>query len=263
MEIVILTNDSFYPRIIVNHLIKVYRKNIKAIFFSNPIGHESLFRMFKKILLTSGFRFLFLYSIEVIIGSLQYPSIKKLAKKYHIDYYKTDDINKESVLLKRIGPDLIVSVSFLQILKRNIIDIPKKGCINLHGALLPKYKGRAVYFWMLLNEEKKIGSTIHFMNEDIDSGDIILQNECPITPDDTIRSISLKTVGLGIELIVQAIDIIGKGDFRAIKQNEADSLYTTFPSKSDVKLFLRRGKRFFRFNELIMTDKEKLCLKSE
>lgn len=251
MKLVIVTNDSFYPRVIASYIIKTFKNDIQAIFFSNSAGNESLVKMARKIVKTSGVMFPFYNFVEVFAGSLRTPSIKKEAGKWAIDCYMTDNINDDVELLKAIAPDIIISIGFLQILKKAVIDIPQQGCINLHGALLPRYRGRVVYFWMLLNEEKKTGSTVHFIDEGIDTGDILLQEEVDIQPEDTMHAVALKTVDIGKKLLVKAIQTIQNGQYRTTKQDHSQSLYTSFPSREEVRLFQRKGKKFFTIKELM------------
>ena len=105
-------------------------------------------------------------------------TLKQYAHKYDIDYLKHPDVNSKdfSRLLKRYNCDLFVSMSFDQIFKAHIINMPRHKIINCHAGKLPFYRGRNVLNWVLINDEKEFGITVHYIDEGIDTGDIILQN---------------------------------------------------------------------------------------
>jgi len=117
--------------------------------------------------------------------------LKDYAKKYNINYLKHENINSDEFIsiVKKYSCDLFVSMSFNQIFKTKIINLPKYKTINCHAGMLPFYRGRNILNWVLINDERKFGITVHFVDEGIDTGDIILQKTYPITDDDTYATL--------------------------------------------------------------------------
>ena len=116
----------------------------------------------------------------------QDETLKNYAKKHNIDYVKNKNINSEEFIsyISKFECDLFVSMSFNQIFKTEIINLPKYKTINCHAGMLPFYRGRNILNWALINDEKEFGITVHYVDEGIDTGDIILQRSYPISDND-------------------------------------------------------------------------------
>ncbi len=121
--------------------------------------------------------------------------------------------------------DLIVSVSYRQILKREILGIPRAGAVNLHPSYLPKYRGKNPLNWVLINGEKETGVTVHYINEGIDTGGILARKKIKISQSDTADSLQKKFVQAAPGLIERAIGLIRNGRARPIPQNEKEASY--------------------------------------
>lgn len=135
--------------------------------------------------------------------------------------------------LRALKPDLIVVVAYGQILKTAILNIPPKGCINLHGSLLPKYRGAAPIQWAIARGERKTGVTTMLINERMDAGDIIAQEEELISPEDTSASLGKRLAGRGAKLLIETIEMIRRGNMPGTKQDEALATYAPRLKKSD------------------------------
>lgn len=135
--------------------------------------------------------------------------------------------------LRALRPDLIVVVAYGQILKANILTLALKGCINLHGSLLPKYRGAAPIQWAIARGENKTGVTAMFINEKMDAGDIIAQEEELISPDDTSVSLGRRLADKGAKLLMETIEMIRRGNVPGTKQNEAFATYAPLLKKTD------------------------------
>lgn len=135
--------------------------------------------------------------------------------------------------LRGLKPDLIVVVAYGQILKANILALAPKGCINLHGSLLPKYRGAAPIQWAIANGERETGVTTMFVNEKMDAGDIISREKELILPDDTYASLGGKLAGKGARLLIETIEMIRCGKAPRIKQDEALVTYAPRLKKTD------------------------------
>jgi methionyl-tRNA formyltransferase len=135
--------------------------------------------------------------------------------------------------LRALKPDLVIIVAYGQILKAGVLGLAPKGCVNLHGSLLPKYRGAAPIQWAVANGEEKTGVTTMFINEKMDAGDIIAQEEELITPDDTAVSLGRRLAGKGAKLLLETVEMIRRGNAQRTKQNEALATYAPRLKKTD------------------------------
>ncbi len=146
--------------------------------------------------------------------------LKGLASEYDIPYYTNTKINSPDFLstIGGHGCDLFVSMSFDQIFKKNVIDFPPLGTINCHAGKLPFYRGRNILNWVLINDEKEFGITVHHIDEGIDTGDIILQRTFPITDDDDYQSLLNRSYVECASILFDAIKLIQSGKYELISQ---------------------------------------------
>ena len=122
--------------------------------------------------------------------------------------------------MKALKPDVICVVAYGKILPQELLDIPKLGCINVHGSLLPKYRGAAPIQWAVLNGDKTTGITTMYMDAGMDTGDIILKQEVEIGEDETTGELWDKLTKIGGELLVKTLDLIEQGKAPREKQGE-------------------------------------------
>jgi len=137
-------------------------------------------------------------------------------------------------LSDELEPDLIVNVSFHQIYKKDILD--RVRIVNLHGSLLPKYRGRSVLNWAIINGEGEVGVTAHWVNEQIDTGDIICQDRVRVDLNDTALDVYRKSLPLYPKLCLEAVELIEKGETRATKQDESAKRYWPQRTPKDSEL---------------------------
>lgn len=129
--------------------------------------------------------------------------------------------------LRRLAPDAVVVAAYGQILPKEILVLPKFGCINIHASLLPKYRGAAPINWAIIRRESETGITIMRMDEGMDTGDILLQERMPIDRRDTAGTLTEKMSRLGAALIARTLPLIEQGKLRPVRQNSAEA--TTAP----------------------------------
>ena len=154
---------------------------------------------------------------------LQKTPVKEYAESKNIKVYQSEKIKKDTELintLKALKPDVIVVVAFGQILSKEILDIPKYGSINVHGSLLPKYRGSAPIQWSVINGDKVTGITTMYMDAGMDTGDMIEKLEVSITDDDTFGTVYEKMKIAGGKLIVETLEKIADGMAPRTKQPE-------------------------------------------
>ena len=153
--------------------------------------------------------------------------VKDFAIEKNLKIFQPEKIvnNKEfKNEIKNLNPDLICVVSYGKILPKSFLEIPKKGCINVHPSLLPKYRGAAPIQWAILNGDKTTGVTIMYMNEKMDAGDIIIQKEFEIDQNETTGELWSRLSTIGADLLVSAISQIDEGTVNRIPQPEEFTL---------------------------------------
>ncbi len=186
--------------------------------------------------------------IDVLSGYRAYGgtrSIKHAAKKLGAAYRVEQNINSQEYVqhVREIQPDLIISYSAPQVVKPELLSIPKYSVINVHGALLPDYRGLLPSFWYLYKDEKVGGATVHKMSAAIDDGDIIMQDSVDISDCKSMFELMKKTKLLGGELMVKTIKEYEKGDIQSRKNDTENGSYFTWPTVEQAKEFRRQGKR--------------------
>ena len=133
--------------------------------------------------------------------------------------------------LQKLNADIFVVVAYGQILSEEVLNIPKYKCINVHGSLLPKYRGAAPIQWSIINGDEKTGVTIMYMEKGLDCGDMILKKEIEITKDETYKSLHDKMAVVGADALIEALNLIYLGKSNPEKQNDALSTYAPIITK--------------------------------
>ncbi|MDH5297787.1 MAG: methionyl-tRNA formyltransferase [Desulfobulbaceae bacterium] len=153
------------------------------------------------------------------------PPVKEVALAAGIPVLQPKSIKTEEFLAEigQYRPDLIVVVAFGRILPKPLIELPRLGTINVHGSLLPKYRGAAPIQWSLINNEAETGVTIMQMDEGLDTGDILLPGAIPIAADDTAATLAAKLSALGGKLLVEALERLKAGTLPPRKQDDAEA----------------------------------------
>lgn len=164
---------------------------------------------------------------------LQPTPVKETAEKYNIPVYQPERIKSDEFcdFLETINADLFVVVAYGQLLSERILNMPKYGCINVHGSLLPEYRGAAPIQWSVINGDTVTGVTIMYMGRECDAGDMILKKEIEITPDDTYGTLHDKMAPIGAQALIEAVGLIKKGDVNAEKQDVSKVTHAPMISK--------------------------------
>ncbi|MDB4401246.1 formyltransferase family protein [Akkermansiaceae bacterium] len=254
MRILIITQDEpFYLAKNFKYLFErlIPRFEVVGCVVSNvsPFGKkENIFRKAKKTFEIFGLTFFLRYTIRFLFSKIN-PNTKvlKVLEDFQIPRIKLEsNINsRESLkLIRKYKPDLLVSILGNEIFKSALINLAPKGCINLHTALLPKYRGLMPSFWVIKNQEKETGVSVFYVDEGIDSGPIIIQKRILLDGLSQEKLIKL-TKKLGMESIVEAIDLIERDAVELMPNNDSEQTYFTFPTKADVREFRSIGGRFF------------------
>lgn len=158
--------------------------------------------------------------------------VKAAAEEYGIPVYqplslrKGDDAEESMRILREISPDLIVVTAYGQILPKEILELPKYGCINIHASLLPKYRGAAPINWVLLNGEKETGVTSMQMSEGLDTGDMLIKRATEIGENETCEELYARLSAMGGEVLAETIDAVEKGTLKPEVQDDSLSCYS-------------------------------------
>lgn len=160
--------------------------------------------------------------------------VKECALKHDIKVYQPEKVKSEEFIqeLKSIEFDVIVVVAFGQILPKEILDMPRYGCINVHSSLLPAYRGAAPIQWTIINGEKQTGVTTMYMDEGLDTGDMLLQVKTDIEDDETGGSLHDRLAVMGADLLIQTLKLALSGALTRTKQDDSESNYVGMIDKS-------------------------------
>ena len=170
------------------------------------------------------------------------PPVKVYAMEQNIPVYQPNSLRTEEFasLLEEINPDLIAVVAYGKILPKNVLDYPKYGCVNVHGSLLPEYRGAAPMQMAIIDGKKVTGITTMFMAEGLDTGDMLLKAECEIAENDNFEIIHDRLGLLGAELLRKTIDGLEKGEITPVPQDHAKATHTSKILKEDCELDFSR-----------------------
>lgn len=160
--------------------------------------------------------------------------VKEVAVEHNIPVYQPVKLrnDRETIdKLKEMEPDFIIVVAFGQILSKEVLEIPKYGCINLHASLLPKFRGAAPINWSIINGEKFSGNTTMLMDVGLDTGDMLLKNQVEITEDLTAGELHDKLMISGADLLIDTIKGIVAGTIKPVKQIDEESCYASMLNK--------------------------------
>lgn len=172
-----------------------------------------------------------------------HPPVKVEADKRVILTLQPEKIKDVVEEVKHINPDLIVTCAYGQIVPKEILDIPRLGCINVHASLLPKLRGGAPIHRAIMEGHSKTGITIMYMNEKMDDGDIISQVETPILDTDTASSLHDKLSVLGAKLLIETLPSIINGTNSRTKQNRDEVTFAFTIKREDERIDFSKTKR--------------------
>ena len=180
-----------------------------------------------------------------------YSPVKQFGLDNDIEVIQPKRMKDEEVIdkIKEVNPDLIVVVAYGKILPKEIIDIPKYGIINVHSSLLPKYRGASPIHSAILNGDKESGVSIMYIEEGLDSGDVILKETCEITEDDTLGTLHDRLKELGAIGLEKALKLIEVGEVKVEKQDDSKATFVKPITKEQAKIDWNNTKEVI-FNQI-------------
>jgi methionyl-tRNA formyltransferase len=159
-------------------------------------------------------------------SGLQPPPVKRCALEHGVPVVLQPEKVKTQEFadaIRALAPDLIITAAYGRIITRAVLDIPPLGCINVHGSLLPRYRGAAPMQWAIINGESVTGITTMFMDEGMDTGDMLLKREVAIPPDMTYAELYEKLKALGPEVLLETLRELEAGTLKRVPQNHAEA----------------------------------------
>lgn len=264
MNIVLLTNDNFFSFTVLKKFLGLRREDIKLIVFSLAlIGKRGPFASIKWSLAKTGFRHtvfkLMVYGVFRAMKTIcrmlpvipNHYSSYLWAQRNSVDWIDALDINTPEIVeqIKAARPDLIISVSMNQLVKKEILELSSKRCINVHCAPLPRYGGISPYVWALANNEDHSAATIHYLDEGFDTGDIVAQEKVNVVKNDSAFALFYRCCLRARELLVKVVDEIEAGTVTSYKQDLSKKTYFSWPTKECVKKLHKNSYRLAKITD--------------
>ncbi|HNQ50074.1 MAG TPA: formyltransferase family protein [Candidatus Omnitrophota bacterium] len=243
----ITQEDPFYVRIFFDEFLNHYRDriDITGVVICSTIGKQSLAEKAKRLFDLYGFidfsRLLVRYAGSKISGQ----TLKQLFKKYQIPCFDSPGINSDQFVSHWLSMeiDVIVSVASSEIFKPKLLKVARWGCINIHHAKLPRYRGMMPNFWQMYFDEKSAGITVHKINKKIDDGEILLQRDVIIQDNETLDSLIKRTKRIGARCIFEVLECIRQNKVVYFPNDPGNASYYSFPTKLDARVFRKKGKK--------------------
>ncbi|HPM75807.1 MAG TPA: formyltransferase family protein [bacterium] len=189
-----------------------------------------------------------LWSTLYALGlSKRCASVGNVIREFALPRVKTAGVNSPAFLefVRSNDVDLVVSVASPVLFKKELLQTPKRGCINYHSALLPRYRGIQPLFWALLNGEPEVGVTVHEMDRKLDNGPILVQQRIPVEAGDTLHSLYWKTFAVGPAALLAALDLLEAGEEKRLPNAAENATYFGHPQPEDTRNLKRQGKRLY------------------
>ena len=222
----------------------IEKKDLKLIFMGTPDIAAKVFLN----MINDGYHFIGLIAQEdKPVGRkkiLEEVPTKKIAKQFNIPVFQPHKIRLDYEFVKELKPDLIITIAYGQIVPQGLLDIPKYGCLNLHGSLLPKYRGAAPIQRAIGNGDSITGVTLMEMIDKMDAGRMYAKEEVTITDEDNYTSLKDKIADAASSLVIKSLPLYLDNKLKGEVQNENEVTFADKISKEDEKLELTTVKEF-------------------
>jgi len=242
------TNDPIYLPAFFDRVLESMAHKTKAVFIVPPLYRkQTVWGAFWRYFRTFGWEGVIGLVPRVIRAKIDGQSIKAVCKNQRVHSDIIQDVNSPDFLrqLQSMEANLIISVSCPQIFKNPLINMPSLGCLNIHGAILPNYRGILPSFWMLANNEKQGGISIYMVNEKIDAGDLVSQKTFEILPEDTLNSLLRRSKAIAADQLLEVINGIENGNTTRTPLDLSQGSYYSWPAVADLKRFRENGRRLW------------------
>lgn len=259
MRIVFITQDD--PIYILPFFDEFFRQDlgnieIAAVFSCKTMGERGRFRLLRELyylygaiglvrLLARSVNARMMERVPATAGSRKFFSVAQICRAFKVPHAFIDNPNRDHFRERIAGyaPDLLVSVACPYILKDKLLSMPPLGCINIHHAPLPRYKGMMPTFWQMYHGEEQVGVTIHTMAARVDEGLALLQEQLPIVKGESLDSLIRRTKRHGAHCMLKVLQQVAERSQTTLSLENHPGSYFTFPTPAEMKEFRRRGFR--------------------
>jgi methionyl-tRNA formyltransferase len=175
----------------------------------------------------------------------RFYSVAQICRAFHLPHTFIANPNRDefTAQIAALSPDVLVSVACPYILKDKLLALPPLGCVNIHHAPLPRYKGMMPTFWQMFHGEQKVGLTIHTMAAKVDEGNALLQEQLPMTQGESLDSLIRRAKRHGAHCMLKVLRQIAQRTQTKLSLDHGPGSYFTFPTQAEMKEFRRRGLR--------------------
>lgn len=252
---IVVPNDRFYMndsvQWFVQNLPEYVHLELCVLVEASPFGKRTTFmQRVVESLRIFGVKFFIKYSFRYIWMTLSKGNVERVLRDLSLPSSKAQNVNTSAVInsLSKLELDLIINIGANQVFRDELLNLPSIGCLNAHTSLLPAYRGLMPSFWVLKNMETKTGVSIFFMDAGIDTGHVLVRKQYEIK--DRVQSkLIADTKKLAMQGIIEALELIAihRDDLCSIveeNREQSGSSYYSFPTRDDVKEFLKGGNRF-------------------
>lgn len=252
MRVFIVTQDDpFYLPIFFRHLLSNMSEEVavEQVFCLTPFDESfsalarRMYRLYGPVnFVRRGISFVTRKASDAL-GTGEY-SVSAVAQQHGVPVKDLRTVNDEWFVrrVEKREIDVVLSVSAPEIFGPSVLDAPRWGCLNVHTAKLPKYRGMLPTFWALYHGDREIGATVHTMEEEIDQGQIAMQSTFPVSPSDTLDDVIKRGKREGGRLAGRVLNTLADGDLQ-LRPMEGEGTYFSFPSMEERRELQRRGRR--------------------
>jgi methionyl-tRNA formyltransferase len=249
LRIVFLTTDDpIYLPAFFETVLEKRAADTGCVYVVPPLyKNQTRFQAALRYVRTFGLRGLVGLVSRVLGAKLRRRSIESVCRRRGVPYAEVQDVNSEGFLeeLRALDPDVAVSVSCPQIFKEPLIELPRQGILNIHGAILPQYRGVMPSFWMLANGEERAGVSIYFVNEQIDAGDLCGQRTFEILADETLDGFLRRSKRVSADLLLEVLEEMERGSLARTPLDLSQGSYYSWPNREAVERFHAAGRRLW------------------
>jgi len=247
-SIYLTTDDPLYLPSFYERVLRERAADTLAVYVAPPLyRRQSALQAALRYASTFGLIAAAHLTARIVLAKLRNSSIAAVCRQHGIPCLPVADVNAPEFLaeLRRQGPDLLISVSCPQIFKQPLIELPPHGILNIHGAILPQYRGVLPSFWMLANGEKKAGVSIYYVDTRIDAGELCGQRIYDIPSEETLDGFLKRSKAIAAELLLEVLNRIEHGEITRQQLNLAEGSYFSWPDPSAVRKFRAAGRRLW------------------
>ena len=244
--IYLTTDDPLYLPAFFDRVLTGRAAETRAVFVVPPLyKKQSALQAAVRYARTFGLGAAAHLTARIVLARLRRQSVADSCRRHGVECRMVEDVNAPEFLdeLRRLGADLLISVSCPQIFKKPLIELPPLGILNIHGAILPQYRGVLPSFWMLANGEKQAGVSIYYVDTRIDAGELCAQRIYEIPADETLDGFLRRSKAIAAELLLEVLDRIEEGTVTRRALNLAEGSYYSWPDPQAVRKFRLAGRR--------------------